>query len=112
MPGDNNPGFFLNSILMKWLDHIPGFLKNKYLIATAAFSVWMLFFDRNDLLTQFDRYNKLKDLEGSSAYYTRQISDAQLELEMRKTDPAAFERVGREKYYMKRQNEDVFLFEE
>jgi cell division protein DivIC len=97
---------------MKLLDFIYSVLKNKYVIASAVFSVWMLFFDRNDLMTQFDRYKKLKELEGSSAYYTRQISDAQLELEKRKTDPAAFERVGREKYYMKRQNEDVFLFEE
>jgi hypothetical protein len=99
-------------MLMKWLDLIPGFLKNKYLLATAAFAIWMSFFDRNDFLTQFDRYKKLKDLEESSSYYTQKITDAQLELEKRKTDPSAFERVGREKYFMKRKNEDVFLFEE
>jgi cell division protein DivIC len=97
---------------MKLLNHIPAFLKNKYLLATAGFALWMIFFDRNDLLTQFDRFKKLKDLEESSSYYTLKIDNAKQELEQRKTDPAAFERVGRERYYMKRKNEDVFLFEE
>jgi hypothetical protein len=97
---------------MKMLNHLPAFLKNKYLLATAAFAVWMVFFDRNDLLTQFDRFKKLKELEESNSYYTLKINEAKEELEKRETDPAAFERVGREKYYMKRQNEDVFLFEE
>jgi cell division protein DivIC len=97
---------------MKLLSHIPAILKNKFLLATAGFAVWMLFFDRNDLLTQFDRFKKLKELEESNAYYTLKITEAKAELEKRETDPAAFERVGREKYYMKRKDEDVFLFEE
>lgn len=97
---------------MKLLDLFFGFLKNKYLIAITVFAVWMVFFDRNDFLTQLDRYKKLKELKGSNSYYAQEISGAQLELEKRKTDPAAYERVGREKYYMKRENEDVFLFEE
>lgn len=97
---------------MKLLNHLPAFLKNKYLLATAGFAVWMIFFDRNDLITQFERFKKLKELEGSNAYYTLKINEAKDELGKRESDPAAFERVGREKYYMKRQNEDVFLFEE
>jgi len=94
------------------LQQIPAFLKNKFFLASLAFAIWMIFFDRNDLISQWSRASKLNDLENSSAFYTKKIQSATQELELRKTDPAAYERVAREKYYMKRKNEDVFLFEE
>jgi cell division protein DivIC len=99
-------------MMMKWFDLIPGFLKNKYFLASLAFGIWMIFFDRDDVFTQVGRYQKLKDLQQSNEFYAQKISATKEELEKRKNDPAAFERVAREKYYMKRTNEDVFLFEE
>jgi hypothetical protein len=91
---------------------IPSGLKNKYVLAIITFTVWMLFFDRNDLISQFNRHRKLSELEQSSAYYHQKIEDAKAELERRKNDPTAYERLAREKYYMKKNNEDLFIFEE
>ena len=72
----------------------------------------MLFVDRNDFLTQVSRYRKLSELKSSNTYYNEKIETAKTELEKRKNDPSAYERLAREKYYMKRDNEDIFLFDE
>ncbi len=97
---------------MKLLSHIPAILKNKYLLTLVGFAVWMLFFDRNDFFTQIGRYQKLSELETNTAYFKKKIEAAKTELEKRKTDPSAYERIAREKYYMKKDNEDIFLFDE
>ena len=96
---------------MKFLSAIPSWILNKYLIATAVFVVWLLFFDRNDVFTQMDRRQELRDLQNSKAYYTQQIADEKKSLEDLKSNPAAIEKFAREKYLMKRDNEDIFLIQ-
>ena len=97
---------------MKLLAGIPPIFRNKYVLTFIGFAVWMLFVDRNDLLTQIGRYRKLSELKNSNAYYNQKIEAAKTELETRRNDPAAYERLAREKYYMKKENEDIFLFDE
>ncbi|MFY7878474.1 MAG: FtsB family cell division protein [Lacibacter sp.] len=97
---------------MQLLSHIPAFLKNKYVLTLIGFAVWMLFIDRNDLLTQISRTQKLSELEKSSRFYSDQNREAAAELKRRETDPTAYERIAREKFYMKKSNEDLFLFKE
>jgi cell division protein DivIC len=97
---------------MKLLTHIPSILKNKYVLTIIGFAVWMLFVDRNDFITQISRFKKLTELKSSSTYYDQKIETAKTELEKRKNDPSAYERLARENYYMKRDNEDIFLFNE
>ncbi len=72
----------------------------------------MLFFDRNDFPSQIERWQKLKELKSNTFYYDQKIAAAKAELKQRKTDPAAYERIAREKYYMKKDNEDIFLFDQ
>jgi cell division protein DivIC len=97
---------------MKLLTHIPAFLKNKYLLSFAAFCVVLLFLDRNDLFTQVDRRAELRELQQSKRYYTTQIASERKELEALKTNPATVEKYAREKYLMKRDNEEIFLVSE
>ena len=94
------------------MNRIPSILKNKYLIAASAFLVWMMFFDHNDFIAQYNRFQKLSQLKESSEYYRQKITAATEELNRRAADPAAYERLAREKYYMKKANEDLFIFEE
>lgn len=94
---------------MKHLRHIPAFLTNKYLLAGTAFAVWMIFFDRNDFFTQYERKQELKALEKSKAYYADQIARERKSLEELQHNPAAIEKYAREQYGMKRDNEDVFV---
>ncbi len=94
------------------LTHIPAFLKNKYFIAITAFAVIMLFLDKNDMFTQVDRNKELKKLQQSKQHYTTQIATEQKELQALKTNPATLEKYAREKYLMKRDNEELFIISE
>ena len=97
---------------MKILTHIPSWLKSKYFLFFAAFCVVILFLDKNDVFTQVDRYNELRQLQQSKDYYNTQISSERKELEALKNNPATVEKYAREKYLMKRDNEELFLVPE
>jgi len=97
---------------MKLLTHIPAWLKNKYLISLFIFAAILLFFDKNDFFSQNERRNELLELQQSKEYYTRQIATERKELEQLKTNPATLEKYAREKYLMKRDNEDLFVLPE
>ena len=94
---------------MKLLAQLPSWLGNKFFIAFAAFTVWMLFFDERDIFTMRHHRQELKELQQSKKYYTEQINQERTELESLKNNPATLEKYAREKYYMKRDNEDLFL---
>jgi cell division protein FtsB len=97
---------------MKLLNHIPAFLKNKYFIAFAAFCIVILFLDKNDFLTQLDRRKELRELEQSKKHYTTQIATERKELEALKNNPATLEKYAREKYFMKKDGEEIFIISE
>jgi cell division protein DivIC len=97
---------------MKLLAHIPSWLKSKYVIAFSIFAAIMLFFDKNDLFTQSARNKQLKDLQESKQYYSERIAAEHKELEQLKSNPGTLEKYAREKYLMKRDNEDLFLVPE
>ena len=97
---------------MKLLAHIPSWLKNKYVIALGIFAAIMLFFDKNDVFTQSARNKQLKELQNSKQYYTDKIAAERKDLEQLKSNPGTLEKYAREKYLMKRDNEDLFLIPE
>lgn len=88
----------------------PGFLKNKYLLSSAVFCVWVGFIDENSVMDRlgFQRdYNKLlKDKE----YYQSKIGKDTYEME-ELDDNDKLELIAREKYLMKKQNEDIFIIQ-
>jgi cell division protein FtsB len=96
---------------MKFLSHIPAWLKNKYILSLIAFVIWMIFFDAKDILTQRERSRELRQLQESKAYFASEISKEQKALEELKSNPAAIEKYAREKYMMKKDNEDLFIVE-
>jgi len=97
---------------MKLLNRIPAFAKNKYFLSFAAFCVIVLFLDRNDFFIQFDRQKELRQLQHSKQFYTVEIASQQKELEALRSNPATVEKYAREKYLMKRDNEELFLVPE
>ncbi|MBS1749710.1 MAG: septum formation initiator family protein [Bacteroidetes bacterium] len=74
--------------------------------------VWIIFFDHNDLFLQIERTGELRQLEKGKAYYQEQIDNFNKELSELKNDPAAIERVARERFLMKKDNEEIFIIEE
>lgn len=97
---------------MKLLTHIPDWIKNKFFIAIAVFALVFLFFDKNDLFTQMDRKRQLRELLISKQYFTDQIATEQAILDRMRTNPGTLERYAREKYLMKRDNEDLYIIPE
>lgn len=94
---------------MKLLTHIPAWLKNKYFLTTVFFIVWMVFFDMKDLATDFARRTKLRELQKKEKYMVSQISETRKELGLLETSAQTIEKYAREKYMMKKDNEDLFI---
>lgn len=84
-------------------------IKNKYFLASLAFIVWMVFFDRNDMASQLDYRSKVNKLEEEKDFYTKEIAKAEKDLEELTTNPDRLEKFARERYYMRRENEDVYV---
>ena len=97
---------------MKFLNLIPAWLKNKYFLSATGFILWILFFDPRDVFTQIEHHKELKELQASKAWYQKEITKESAEAEQLKNNPSTVEKYAREKYLMKRENEDLFLIPE
>ncbi len=82
---------------------------SKYLITGIAFAVWMLFFDRNDVSLQLKRVNELKKLKENEQAMDKKIAETKQELNLLKNSPETLEKYAREKFLMKKDNEDLFV---
>jgi cell division protein DivIC len=92
------------------VDRIPSWLKNKYALTILFFAVWILFIDDRDFITTHFRHVKeLHKLEARKLYFEDQILTVRKELDQLKSNPATLEKYAREKYLMKRDNEDLFV---
>lgn len=96
----------------KRIKSIPTFFKSPFLIGGLLFAVWMTFFDENNFITQYHRYAQLTDLLEKKEYYVEQIAKTDKEYKELTTNPATQEKFAREHYWMKRDNEDVFVIVE
>lgn len=84
---------------------------NKYLLTITAFGIWMMFFDKNDIPLQISRMRELSKMNRSEQVINEKINETKKELESLKNDPEMLEKYAREKYLMKKPNEDLFLVE-
>jgi len=84
-------------------------VRNKFFWVTAAFLVWMLFFDKNDLLSQYQFHQQLSKLKTERDFYTKQTAQVTKDLNELTSNPAQLEKFAREKYLMKKDNEDVYV---
>jgi cell division protein FtsB len=83
--------------------------RNKYFIVTLAFLVWMVFFDRNDLFSQYQYHQQVSKLKQERDFYQKETIKAHQELDELTSNKEKLEKFAREKYLMKRDNEDVFV---
>jgi len=86
------------------------FLSNKYVIVLLVFIIWMLFFDENSYLTHHELNKEKSKLENSIQYYKKEISKDKKVINQLK-DSNMLEKYGRETYFFKRDNEDVYIIE-
>lgn len=87
---------------------VPAPLRNRYFLAIAIFFAWMIFLDKHDILTQWRLQRTVDKLQEDKAFYSQEIEQAEQErLELDIND----EKFARERYYMKKSDEDVFIIE-
>tara|TARA_S200000501_G_scaffold228766_1_gene214545 strand:+ start:2920 stop:3219 length:300 start_codon:yes stop_codon:yes gene_type:complete len=85
-------------------------LKKTYVIIILFFVVWMIFFDTNSLLMHFELNEKIKKLENQKTYYQNEIKKDRASINEIESD-GGIEKYAREKLFMKKENEEIFLIE-
>jgi cell division protein FtsB len=83
--------------------------KNKYFLVSAVFLVWMVFFDRNDLFSQYEYHQQVSKLKQERDFYQKETTKVHQDLDELNSNKEKLEKFAREKYLMKRDNEDVFV---
>jgi len=93
-------------VVLKFIFRI---LINKFFLTTVAFVVWMVFFDSNNLLTRNRLQEKLDGLNLEKQFYIQEIKKDSLLTQQLLHDSTLLEKFARERYLMKKDNEDLFL---
>lgn len=95
--------------LRSYFLRLPAVFRNVFFLSGAAFAVWMLFFDENNMMVQYHRRHQLSDLNRKARYYRQEIARVDDQIDQLTTNSATQERYARENYMMKKDSEDVFV---
>ena len=86
--------------------------QHKYLITIVAFLVIIVFLDENNLIQRAHQRQEISELTMEIEKYRKQYEEDTRMLKELMNNPDALEKIAREKYLMKKPNEDIFIFEE
>jgi len=85
-------------------------VSNKYLLISILFGVWMLFLDNYSYMDQRQINKQIDELQDNKKYYQEEIRKDKENIKLLKNQDQV-EKYAREKYYMKRENEEVYIVE-
>ncbi|MCK5857009.1 MAG: septum formation initiator family protein [Bacteroidales bacterium] len=94
---------------MELLKKTLGFLLNGYVIVSLVFVFFVLIFGPNNIGAQYKLSNEEEEAQAEQQFYIDEIEKNRKISKELMTDLDNLERFAREKYWMKRDNEDVFL---
>jgi cell division protein FtsB len=86
------------------------FISNKYILVLLFFIAWMLFFDNYSYLETRILDKEINELEDNKQYYQEEIKKDKQSIKTLK-NPEMVEKYAREKYYMKKDSEDIYIIE-
>ena len=85
------------------------FFTNRFVLILTVFLVWILIFDENTRLgREFDK--EIDELKTTIDFYKKEIAKDKQTIKQLQ-DSLQLERFAREKYLMKKENEDVYIIE-
>lgn len=93
----------------KLLDKIPAHMRNRYTATGLGLLCWIAFFDRNDAWTTFKNRRELGRMQEQKEFYSTEIARTKEQLHELGSDKVLLEKFARERYLMKRDNEDIFV---
>ena len=85
-------------------------LRNKFVISFLVFLTWMTFFDENSFISTIENRLKLAELEDERDHYLKEIAQSTDDLKLLQNNQELLEKFARERYLMKKENEDIFIF--
>lgn len=86
--------------------------RHKYIITLVIFGIIIVFLDENSLIQRARHKDEIKTLKNEISKYRVQFEEDTERLKEITNNPEALEKIAREKYLMKKPNEDIFIFEE
>ncbi len=101
--------------MKKWFANLRGkrwfrIASNIYVLVLSVFVVWMLFFDTNSMLIHNELHRENQKLQQQKEFLQEQIARDR-EIIERLSDPAELEKFAREKYFLKKEGEDIYIIE-
>lgn len=85
------------------------FVKHKYITTLILFLVYISFIDQTSLLFRYNQKKNLKTIELELENYKKNTLESERRVNDLKNDSRNVEKLAREKYYFKKDNEDVFV---
>lgn len=86
--------------------------KHKIWILCLLFGIHIVFIDDNNLLKSAQCRKEISELKQEIKKYTQEYETNTKKLEELSSNPEVLERIARERYFMKKPNEDIYIFEE
>ncbi len=86
------------------------YVRNKYIMTVVVFLVWMTFFDENNFISLVENRLKLAELQDEKEHYVEEITESAEDLKLLQNDKELLEKFARERYLMKKENEEIFVF--
>ena len=83
---------------------------NVFVLILIPFLIWMTFIDNNSYLVHRKLDHEINDLENTISFYKKKIEEDKATIKNLK-DSLQLERFAREKYLLKKDNEDIYLIE-
>ena len=88
------------------------FFKLKYVVALLVFAAFIGFVGESSLMNRFAQQREISRLKGEIDEYNRKFAQDKKILDALKRDPEAVKEVARGRYFMKTDNEDIFIVED
>lgn len=96
----------------KITSRLPFFLRNKYIFTGVVFLLWILFFDKTNLVNHIGQLSKIHTLKNQKQFYEDGIQKVSAQLDQLNTSNETLEKFAREQYYLRKEGEDIFLIED
>ncbi len=84
----------------------------KYVLAFAIFAIAITFFGESSLINRMSQKKEIDKLSTEIEEQHKKFKHDKETLNSLKNDPEALKRVARERYYMKAEDEDIFVIED
>lgn len=85
-------------------------ISNKYIWVLLFFASWMIFLDNYSYFEHRILDNQIDELEDNKEYYQEEIKKDEQQIKQLR-NPEQVEKYAREKYYMKKDSEDIYIIE-